>query len=283
MGVGHIFVSYTSSDKPFADELVGTLQRSGLRIWYAPRDVRPGIDYSEQIQKAIETANAFVVIISDSANRSDFVRAETEMAFSRRRPIFPVRTSPAPPAPGLALFLQLRHWTDAFGPGRQNAIARLAVELAATAQPRPRGSRRGPTLFRPRQHRLAGAAPPAADGRSRLPLALIAMGAGALVLALILAVPGGSPANVQASEATAEIVSDDRADHASARPAEPNYAPLLENWMDHIRETAPPPLIDEFMDNALDMAADYAVENAADAVAEAADPAVVEGAEVNGM
>lgn len=104
-------------------------------MWIAPRDVRPGMDYSEQLQAAIEECAAFVVIVTNSANKSPFVRVETEMAFSLDKPIFPVRMSEAMPGPGLALFLKIKHWTNAFGAGRDMSLERLARELRTFGGP----------------------------------------------------------------------------------------------------------------------------------------------------
>ena len=128
---GHIFVSHGSEDSEEANRLAAFIEAKGAKVWIAPRDVRPGQDYSEQLQEAIEQAAAFVVLITDKANRSPYVRAETEMAFSTGKPIFPVRLSDLQPAPGLAFFLKIRHWTDAFGPGRDAALERLAREVQA--------------------------------------------------------------------------------------------------------------------------------------------------------
>ncbi|MBX3561156.1 MAG: TIR domain-containing protein [Sphingomonas sp.] len=128
---GHVFVSHGSEDSQDAESLAGFIEAKGVRAWIAPRDVRPGQDYSEQLQEAIESCAAFVVLITDKANKSPYVRAETEMAFSTGKPIFPLRTSDIQPAPGLAFFLKIRHWTDAFGPGRDASLARLARELQA--------------------------------------------------------------------------------------------------------------------------------------------------------
>ncbi|HEX8653909.1 MAG TPA: toll/interleukin-1 receptor domain-containing protein [Allosphingosinicella sp.] len=202
MGAGHIFVSYTSADRPFADELVRALEAARLQIWYAPRDVRPGVDYSEQIQKAIETAVAFVVIVSDASNKSRFVRAETEMAFSRGQAIFPVRTSPVTPAPGLALFLQLRHWTDVFGHAQKRAVARLTDELVAASRNRGRGTVGGTrTLFHPSLSRIAqGLSSKPLRGR-RAHIVLTAVGLLCLVLAVVIALRGETRAQAEQNEA----------------------------------------------------------------------------------
>ncbi|HEX8644311.1 MAG TPA: toll/interleukin-1 receptor domain-containing protein [Allosphingosinicella sp.] len=130
---GHIFLSHGSENRDEADGLTRYLEERGLRVWIAPRDVRPGVDYSEALQQAIENCAAFVVLVTDKANRSPYVRVETEMAFSLHKPIFPIRTSDVKPGPGLALFLKIRHWTDAYGPQRDDSLERLARELRSIA------------------------------------------------------------------------------------------------------------------------------------------------------
>ena len=236
---GHIFVSYSSADRAFAEDLVRQLEQAGNRIWFAPRDVRPGTDYSEQIQAAIEQAGAFVIIVSRDSNESDFVRAETEMAFSRRRPIFPVRCGPVAPAPGLALFLQLRHWTDAFGPSRHHAVARLGHELAGLAS---RGKRGGKSRFvRPPD-------PGAQPARSRAVIPLAVAGCGALLLCIALIVQSDGQAAPNAVAAVADA--DGPAGNAvAAAPAagEPNMTPLVETWVRYIRDSEPPPPVEELI------------------------------------
>lgn len=246
MADGHIFVSYSSGDRAFAEDLVRQLEAAGNRIWFAPRNVRPGTDYSEQIQAAIEHAGAFVIIVSRDSNESDFVRAETEMAFSRRRPIFPVRCEPVAPAPGLALFLQLRHWTDAFGPSRHNAVARLGQELAGLA---PRGGKRGgkSRFVRPPE---SGTRP--ARSRAVIPLALL--GCGALLLSILLVVQADNQAAPNAVAAVTNSY-DTGGNAVAAVPAGggPNMAPLAETWMIYNQLTAPLPLPleESVMDNAM--------------------------------
>ncbi len=131
--MGHVFISHGSEDSGEANELAALIESKGVKAWIAPRDVRPGQDYSEQLQEAIEQCIAFVVLVTDKANKSPYVRAETEMAFSTSKPIFPVRTSDIKPAAGLAFFLKIRHWTDAFGNDRDASLTRLVRELQTLA------------------------------------------------------------------------------------------------------------------------------------------------------
>ncbi|MDP8995296.1 MAG: toll/interleukin-1 receptor domain-containing protein, partial [Pseudomonadota bacterium] len=128
---GHVFVSHGSENREQANEIAAFLESRGIRIWIAPRDVRPGMDYSEQLQGAIEQSAAFLVLVTEKANKSPYVRVETELAFSLDKPIFPVRIGDVKPGAGLALFLKIKHWTDAFGPHRDANMERLASELQA--------------------------------------------------------------------------------------------------------------------------------------------------------
>jgi hypothetical protein len=130
---GHVFISHSSDNRELANELSAFIEARGVKVWIAPRDVRPGKDYSEQLQLAIESCAAFVVLVTEMANKSPYVRAETEMAFSTHKPIFPVRISDIQPAAGLAFFLKIRHWTDAFGPGKSESLNRLVQELQVLA------------------------------------------------------------------------------------------------------------------------------------------------------
>jgi hypothetical protein len=124
----YVFISHASGDVKVAREIVAKLHQHGVVTWMAPDDVQPGREFSIQLEEAIEGCKAFVVLMSDKANASAFVRAETELAFGKRD-IFPVRIADVQPAGGLALFLRLKHWTDAFGPDREANLTRLAETI----------------------------------------------------------------------------------------------------------------------------------------------------------
>src|SRR5437868_12222080 len=126
---GHVFISHASENRDEANDLVDLIEAKGMKAWIAPRDVRPGYDYSEELQSALENCTAFVVLVTEQANTSPYVRAETEMAFSNQKPMLPVRLGEVAAGPGLAFFLKIRHWTDAWGPNREAALARLVLEL----------------------------------------------------------------------------------------------------------------------------------------------------------
>ena len=189
MTAGHVFISHGSENRREAEEISAFIEGHGIRTWIAPRDVRPGMDYSEQLQSAIEQCLAFVVLVTETANSSPYVRAETEMAFSNNKPIFPVRQSDIMPAAGLAFFLKIRHWTDAYGANAKAGMDRLAQELRALAGIGPEAEAPAPAspapVVAPRAAPPASPPPPAGSGLPKSTLFAMAA-AGLLVVAVVI-------------------------------------------------------------------------------------------------
>lgn len=185
MTAGHVFISHGSDNRNEAEELSAFIEGHGIQTWIAPRDVRPGMDYSEQLQSAIEQCLAFVVLVTETANSSPYVRAETEMAFSNNKPIFPVRQSEIMPAAGLAFFLKIRHWTDAYGSGATASMDRLALELRTLAGLAPAAA---PAPAPPAAVAAPLVSTPAPVARAGLPKSTLFAMAAAAVLVVAVAI-----------------------------------------------------------------------------------------------
>ena len=82
-----VFVSYASQDAAVANSIVEHLEQHGVRCWIAPRDVKPGAVYADAIVRAINEANALVLVLSASAMASAHVGREVERAASKRKQI----------------------------------------------------------------------------------------------------------------------------------------------------------------------------------------------------
>lgn len=107
------------------------IERRGVACTIFPRDGELGEDWASQIVENIEPARAMVLVISRHTNFSPIVQAEVQCAFTSRVPIFPVRIEDVEPAHGLKLFVNASHRVDAFGPGRDAALEKLAHAVAA--------------------------------------------------------------------------------------------------------------------------------------------------------
>jgi len=131
------FISHAKADAKKAQEIAASLEERGLQCWIAPRDVTAGRAYGDEIIRGIESAKAFVLVLSKASNGSDFVAREVERAVSKQKPIFVVRLANVGPAPALELFISGTQWIDAF-PGRLGPhIGRLAKLLGEEGDAEP--------------------------------------------------------------------------------------------------------------------------------------------------
>ena len=127
------FISHASNDREQASNICNSLEAKGFRCWIAPRDVRPGQDYASEIIRGIEASKSFVLVLSDHANKSSFVQAEVERAYSKGKPIFPIRIEDILPSRSLELFISTTHWIDAWqGNVEEHSAALMKAMLAST-------------------------------------------------------------------------------------------------------------------------------------------------------
>ncbi|MCL2488947.1 MAG: toll/interleukin-1 receptor domain-containing protein [Oscillospiraceae bacterium] len=109
-----VFISYSSKDKLTADAICHALEQNGVKCWIAPGSVRPGFDYPSEILFGIENCKLMVLLFSEESNKSPFVYAEVERAFSKSKMIIPYRLSQIEMNRNLELLLAGKHWIDAY-------------------------------------------------------------------------------------------------------------------------------------------------------------------------
>jgi hypothetical protein len=94
------FISYSTLDRKFAEQLHRDLQDQGVRCWFAPEDMRIGERFRERIDESIRIHDKFLLILSEHSVSSQWVEEEVESAMERERldnrPIlFPIRMDDA--------------------------------------------------------------------------------------------------------------------------------------------------------------------------------------------
>jgi hypothetical protein len=102
-----VFISYSTKDEKFARCLHGRMRQAGLRVWFAPEDVKGGDKLFDQIDRAIQLHDKLLLILSDNSVKSEWVITEIRKARGvekkeNRRKLFPIR---------LVDFDTLREWT----------------------------------------------------------------------------------------------------------------------------------------------------------------------------
>jgi len=120
-----MFISYASSDRSTADAVCSALEAAGLICWIAPRDVRVGRDYGEEIVRALRQCAVLVILLSAKSNRSTQVKNEVERAVSGGLRIITVRIEDVLPMGSLELHLSRSHWLAAFAKPIEIYTARL--------------------------------------------------------------------------------------------------------------------------------------------------------------
>jgi hypothetical protein len=108
-----VFISHSSADSKLAFAICHYLEEKGIRCWIAPRDVQGGIEYAESIILGIRSCKIMVVVFSENANNSLFVKSEVERAFNYKSIIIPFKVEDIIPSATLELFLSSVHWLDA--------------------------------------------------------------------------------------------------------------------------------------------------------------------------
>lgn len=121
-----IFLSYSSEDKSSVEKICNLLESRGITCWMAPRDVRAGEDYGEQIIKAIESTKIKVLVLSTNSNTSKFVKNEVERAFSKGKTVITFKIHEVEPSRALELFTAGTHWIDAWNPPLESKVKVLS-------------------------------------------------------------------------------------------------------------------------------------------------------------
>ena len=108
-----VFVSYhAQTGLEIARSVVQKLEANGLRCWYQERD--SGGYYASMITRTVASCGVFVVILSQGATKSKFVKSELAMAFERDGlPILPLRVSADKLSDSATFYLSGLHWIDA--------------------------------------------------------------------------------------------------------------------------------------------------------------------------
>jgi hypothetical protein len=128
-----LFVSHVAENRVCAMEIVDELERRGTRCWIAPRDIRPGNPFDDEIADAIEASRAMLLIFSDLCNESEYIRREVTVAGESHKTVIPFRIEDAQPRRGLRVRLSDLHWIDGFV-SRERAIDEVIKTVRPPAE-----------------------------------------------------------------------------------------------------------------------------------------------------
>src|ERR1035437_8588794 len=107
MPMNHVFISYNQSDSDFAAVLMTELEKASIDTWLDKRRLRPGQDWSQEIDEGIRDSFALVVVMSREAKLSEYVAYEWSFAVGAKIPVIPVVLEKIELHPRLARFQNL--------------------------------------------------------------------------------------------------------------------------------------------------------------------------------
>lgn len=90
------FISYSSKNKDFAEQLYADLETRGVQCWFAPEHLKIGEQIRGGIDKSIRTHDRMLLVLSETSLRSQWVQQEVETALEIEREqgrtvLFPIR------------------------------------------------------------------------------------------------------------------------------------------------------------------------------------------------
>lgn len=112
-----VFISYKSESVNIVMAMAHALESDGIRCWYAPRNLdtnSAGKDFDDEIVEAIHNSAAMVVVLSEEALKSKWVKREVSQAEKSNIFVIPYVISELFTENGLRMRLEEKHWIDAF-------------------------------------------------------------------------------------------------------------------------------------------------------------------------
>lgn len=88
--MGYAFISYSSKHQEAADSMKNLLDKKGIDSWMAPGDLPAGSEYAGIIDSVISSCSCLVLILSQAAQNSNWVKKEVCIAVGSGKPIIPM-------------------------------------------------------------------------------------------------------------------------------------------------------------------------------------------------
>lgn len=108
----YIFISHSSKEADIAKKVCTALEENQKKCFIAPRDIRSGHEYAEEIVEGIDKSDAMLLLLSEASNKSPHVLREVERAVSKNIPIIICKLEEVTLTKSMEYFLMTHHWLD---------------------------------------------------------------------------------------------------------------------------------------------------------------------------
>lgn len=124
-----LFISHSSADADVAVKVCELLERNNIPCFIAPRDIRSGKEYAEELVEGIDHSSAMILLMSKNANNSPHVLREVERAVSKSIPILVYKLEDVVLSKSMEYFLMTHQWINAGTDENYIDILRFANDL----------------------------------------------------------------------------------------------------------------------------------------------------------
>lgn len=108
-----IFISHSSKNADDAARICEILEQNGSKCFIAPRDIRSGHPYAEELIDGIDRSAAVILLMSEDANHSPHVLREVERAVSKSIPILVYKLEEVVLSKSMEYYLMTHQWVNA--------------------------------------------------------------------------------------------------------------------------------------------------------------------------
>ncbi len=106
----YVFISHSSKDFAIAKKVCDYLEKNGHQCFIAPRDIRSGKVYAQELVEGIDRSDVILVLLSRAANESPHVLREIERAVSKKISVLVYRLEEVELSKSLEYFLMTHQW-----------------------------------------------------------------------------------------------------------------------------------------------------------------------------
>lgn len=107
-----VFISHSSCDAEKAKEICSVIEQNGHSCFFAPRDIRSGHEYAEEIINGIDDSGTMLLLLSENSNASPHVLREVERAASHKIPIIVYKLEEVQISRSMEYFLMTHQWLN---------------------------------------------------------------------------------------------------------------------------------------------------------------------------
>jgi len=82
---GGVFLSHSSKDRAFVERLAAVLKSHGVKYWYSAAHIAGATQWHDEIGRALQRSEWFLLILTPNSVRSDWVKHELLYALNETR------------------------------------------------------------------------------------------------------------------------------------------------------------------------------------------------------